>query len=259
MSNKISISPEDLKILENSIDFQDKVNQLLDSGLISQEVANSSDFKSKLINQMVLEKLYPTGIIEDEPISYKIDSMSPGLAILQKAREDLNAGVHEDLGKNDGKRIREYFKHFGMNGGQEWCAAAVSAWMRESGINIIEGSVGAQEIGRQFQSKNRWIPKDKIKPEHLQPGNIVVWSRGEPGSWKGHVGVIDSSDDTGKFKSIEGNSGNNSAQVALNSHSMHDANLLGVGIVSNNDLQSNANIEWICKVAAIFEKICLIK
>jgi hypothetical protein len=169
--------------------------------------------------------------------SYKLLEESPGAStssfgsqVLSNAQADL--GVHEDLGKNDGKRIREYFKYFNMGGGQDWCAAAVSAWMKEAGGGPIQGAVGARNIAGQFDQAGKWIPKNKITPQVMIPGNIVVWSRGGPDSWKGHIGVLESFDGRGGFTSIEANSGPKSDSVVRNSHSISDGNLLGIGILS---------------------------
>lgn len=183
-----------------------------------------------------------------------------GQAVLEKAKKDLSDGVKEDLGKNDGKRIREYFDNFGAKYGQEWCAAALSTWMKEAGGGPIQGSLGAREVGRQFEAINKWIPKENVKPEHLAPGNIAVWSRGKAGSGKGHIGVIESSDSSGGFSSIEGNSGPNGDRVFMNTHNISDGNLLGIGIFSNIKLPEvtakSKNIDKLYKLSHRFEKLC---
>ena len=146
-----------------------------------------------------------------------------GEQVLTNARADL--GVYEDLGKNDGKRIREYFKYFNMGAGQNWCAAAVSAWMIEAGGGPVAGGVGARNIGNQFAQAGRWIPHNKITTEIMKPGNIAIWARGGPDSWKGHIGVIESFDGQ-HFTSIEANAGKSTNSVIRNKHSVNDANLL---------------------------------
>lgn len=175
---------------------------------------------------------------DDPNESYKLLDESPGTGtssfgsqVLSNALADL--GVREDLGRNDGKRIREYFKYFNMGGGQDWCAAAVSAWMKESGGGPIAGAVGARNIAEQFDQIGKWIPRNKITPQTMVPGNIVVWSRGGPDSRKGHIGVIESFDGRNGFTSIEANSGPKYDSVVRNSHSINDGNFLGVGILSD--------------------------
>lgn len=193
--------------------------------------------------------------------SYKLLEMTPeeqgftsgsfGSQVLSAAQKDL--GVREDLGKNDGKRIREYFKYFDMGGGQDWCAAAVSAWIREAGGGPIQGAVGARNVGSQFAQIGKWVPQNKITPQAMTPGNIVVWSRGGPDSWKGHIGVLESFDGNNSFTSIEGNSGPRSDSVVRNSHSIKDSNLLGIGILSDYVPKSkNAHIIRIEKLANLF-------
>jgi hypothetical protein len=196
----------------------------------SQAFLNFDKLLQDLISRLSPRGTKPTS----HPSSKFIDSSQPknfGSAVLAAARADL--GVHEDLGKNDGKRIRQYFKNFGMGGGQDWCAAAVSTWMKEAGGGPIPGGVGARNIGEQFKQAGLWIPKNKITSKDLTPGNIVIWSRGGPDSWRGHIGVIESSN--GKnFVSIEANSGPKSDSVVRNSHSIADENLLGIGILSKH-------------------------
>lgn len=177
-----------------------------------------------------------------------------GSAVLSAAKADL--GVREDLGRNDGKRIREYFKNFGMSGGQDWCAAAVSTWMKEAGGGPIKGGVGARNVGEQFKQAGLWVSRDQITPKDMTPGNIVVWARGGPDSWKGHIGVISSFDGKSGFISIEANSGPRSDAVVTNSHSIKDSNLLGVGILSDHKPAAKiASLDRIEKLAAEYERI----
>jgi hypothetical protein len=184
------------------------------------------------------------------------NSGSFGANVLAKAKADL--GVYEDLGKNDGKRIREYFKNFNMGGGQDWCAAAVSTWMKEAGGGPIAGGVGARNVGAQFAQIGKWVPRDKITPEAMTPGNIVVWSRGGPDSWKGHIGVLESFDGRNTFTSVEGNSGPRTDRVVVNTHSINDSNLLGVGILSDHVPQTrNMNVNRVAQLADMYYKLAI--
>jgi hypothetical protein len=174
----------------------------------------------------LLSSKYSPAEKEEKSAPPKIQSSIAG-SVLSVAQADL--GVHEDLGHNDGKRIRQYFKMFGTTAGKEWCAAAVSFWLKEAGFSAVSGSMGARNLGDQFKEAGLWAPKGKVTPDDLVPGNIAVWSRG--GSGKGHVGVISSSSGD-SFSSIEANSGPNSDSVVINKHSIGDGNLLGIGLVS---------------------------
>jgi len=183
------------------------------------------------------------------------ESSNFGSSVLAAAKADL--GFREDLGKNDGKRIREYFKNFGMGGGQDWCAAAVSTWMKEAGGGPIKGAVGARNVGEQFRQAGKWVPKSEITPEVMTPGNIVVWSRGGPDSLKGHIGVINSFDGKDGFTSVEGNSGPHYDSVVINSHSINDSNLLGVGILSDYIPKEKSSVAGVTELADKFYKISL--
>lgn len=178
-----------------------------------------------------------------------------GLSVLQRALADV--GVTEDLGKNDGRRIREYFSTFNTSSGQNWCAAAVSTWMNEAGGGPIPGSLGAKEIARQFENIRKWIPREKLKAYHLSPGNIAVWHRGDSKSWTGHIGVINSSNGE-SFTSVEANSGPQSNAVVINPHNIRDNNLLGVGILSDHIPEStNSKINYLDKLSARYHGLCL--
>jgi hypothetical protein len=158
-----------------------------------------------------------------------------GLAVLELARQDLD--VREDLGRNDGHRIREYLAEFGLSPPQHWCASALGYWLRRAcqwlGVpRPIEGSAGAQATMGQFRAAGRWIPADA--PGFLaamRKGNVVVWRRGPPGSWQGHIGVIESCPIGGTFWTIEANSGPRGETVARMRRTVEEPRLLGVGIL----------------------------
>jgi hypothetical protein len=175
----------------------------------------------------------------DEDVDDMSAPSSIGQAVLSRAKADLDAGVKE-TSDNRGPRIDQYFKEMGWGVGQEWCAAAVSAWMKEAGVSVVSGSLGARNLGHQFESAKRWVPKNQLKPEHAQPGNIPVWSRGPSNSGQGHVGVIESTDGSGNFKYISGNSGSKSDSVTLGGGSIKDGNLIGIGILSDSGQEKTA-------------------
>ena len=156
-----------------------------------------------------------------------------GDAVLEAAQADLRDGVYEDLGRNDGKRIREYLKPFGLRPPQNWCAVAVSMWLAEAceryGIeNPIKGSPGAQALMVQLRKAGLWVDKSKLEDEDLQPGNVIVWRR-PPVSWHGHVGVISEHQGSDAVATIEGNAGPMGDRVVRNSRRLDDPLLLGVG------------------------------
>ncbi len=160
-----------------------------------------------------------------------------GTALLEQAQADLRAGVRETLGANDGTRIREYLAGTGAPRGSSWCAAALRFWLRAAAAGLavalpIQGSVGAKATMVQLQRAKRWWTAEELRqhPERLRPGMIVVWHRGAPGAWTGHAGVCSRSEGL-HFRSIEGNSGMGSSQVAEMHHHIGEAHLLGAGWV----------------------------
>ena len=164
-----------------------------------------------------------------------------GEAVLDRARIDLAAGVREDLGKNDGHRIREYTARHGRpGGGLNWCAAAVSAWIAEAaeatGVEApIAGSLGAQATMAQLRAVGLFTEAADVTPDDVRPGCVPVWNRAQPGrpstSWWGHVGVCVGLNPDGKtFTSIEGNAGPTGEVVYRNTkRRLDDPRLFGLG------------------------------
>jgi hypothetical protein len=157
-------------------------------------------------------------------------------AVFARAQEDLRLGVREDLGRNDGRRIREYCQPFGVRPPCNWCAVGTSTWILEGSAELgisspVAGSPGAQALGAQFRAARRWVGRHAIRDEHLLPGNVIVWRRGPPGDWRGHVGVIaGKSEDGQSVPTIEPNSGPRSDCVAEMKRSLDDPQLLGIGL-----------------------------
>lgn len=150
-------------------------------------------------------------------------------ALVAHARADL--GVREEGGHNRGKRVEEYLRAVDVPPGSDWCAAALTTWLRaasaETGIAApVQGSAGAKKFIAQFQAAGRWIPRADL-PGRVRPGTVLVWDRGD---WRGHVGVV--ADVQGEWvKTIEGNAGPSSDAVVELRHSLSEARLLGGGLI----------------------------
>jgi peptidoglycan hydrolase-like protein with peptidoglycan-binding domain len=186
-----------------------------------------------------------TGIVDERTRDAAREALPPtepriapgarlGEALLAAARADL--GVREER-TNDGARIREYFAGTGVTPPAHWCAAALRFWLRAAaraaGVTApIAGSVGAKATMAQLQAAHRWITADDLRrePARLRPGQIVVWHRGAPGAYTGHIGVVATVSGR-SFTTIEGNSGAASNAVATMARSLADVNLLGCGFV----------------------------
>lgn len=158
-----------------------------------------------------------------------------GLTLLEEASADLRAGVREVWGPNDGPTIRAYWDGTGAAPPAPWCAAAVRFWLLAAAVSLrmqapIAGSVGAKATAMQLQRAGRWFAAAELRqhPEKLRPGMIPVWHRGAPGARTGHIGVCSRAGGM-HFRSIEGNSGVGSSQVAEMHHHLGEPHLLGAG------------------------------
>ena len=157
-----------------------------------------------------------------------------GEAVLAEALTDLDAGIREDLGRNDGHKIREYLKPWRLKPPQNWCSVAVAAWLvracRLHGLpQPIKGSPGAQATMGQLKRAGLWVPAQRITPADLTPGAVIVWQRGRPGSWMGHIGLVDQPGEPGHVWTVEGNSGPRGDCVARMDRKLDDPRLFGIG------------------------------
>jgi uncharacterized protein (TIGR02594 family) len=94
-------------------------------------------------------------------------------------------------------------QEFMRNGGQNldpavtaWCAAFVNASLAEAGLP------GTNSLAaRSFMD---WgVPVDQPRP-----GDLAVFSRGDPNGWQGHVGFFAGYADDGRINVLGGNQGN---------------------------------------------------
>lgn len=158
-----------------------------------------------------------------------------GEAVLKRALRDLRDGVSEDLGRNDGHRIREYAARCNLVPPINWCAVAVSTWIAEAaeGLRVplpVALSPAARGLMGSFIRAGRWTPWDKLVSSMITPGSIVVWWRGSKSGWQGHVGVVEKLGDMSPvLHTIEGNSGPSGDRVARMQRSLIDERLLGMG------------------------------
>jgi CHAP domain-containing protein len=152
--------------------------------------------------------------------------------LVRAATADL--GVREE-GADDGPRVRAYLAAVGVDAPADWCAAAVSAWLRAAaGAALVPvpvaGSAGAKRLGEQVRGAPgaTWWDGAQLRaePSRLQRGDVVVWDRG---GWRGHVGVVVEAPRGGLFRTIEGNSGPMGDRVARMRRSLADVRLVGAG------------------------------
>ncbi len=130
-----------------------------------------------------------------------------GRNALQVAIEELNAGAREINGNNSGEFVRKYLEPSGITTAEPWCAAFVSWCYFQASGGIKEQmpfdyNVGAKSTYNAFYRKGwTYNLEDGIQPE---PGDIVVWHRGDPQGWMGHIGLVHHMED-GFIHTIEGN------------------------------------------------------
>ena len=156
-------------------------------------------------------------------------------AVLGAATRALSAGVRE-TSANSGPVVDDYLRGVGIAPPANWCAAAVAAWLREGFKSIgrkpwMHLSAQAKAYIREFEKRGRWIPKEQLRAFGVFPkGSIVIWSRGDPSSWTGHIGVLEKHDGN-TLHTIEGNSGPKGDRVARMERNLDDPRLLGIGLV----------------------------
>ena len=162
-------------------------------------------------------------------------------AVIARARKDI--GVTEDLGRNDGVRIREMGKRFGIAPGSNWCAVAVSDWIANGALDAkvtppISGSAGAQALMGQFKSVGRWVAASTARknPSLVKAGMVAVWDRATPGrpetSWLGHTALVTGGCQSfDVFPTIEGNSGPNANACMTGARRLDDPKLFGFGVL----------------------------
>ncbi|XXX79192.1 peptidoglycan-binding domain-containing protein [Sorangium sp. So ce134] len=156
-------------------------------------------------------------------------------AFLAAALADLEAGIVEEA-PNDGERIRQMLAAVGVTWPDHWCAAAVTDWIRRAAASLgvsppVRGSAGALALKAQFQQAGRFISAAELleNPRLLQPGDVAFWTRGEPGSGKGHTAAVKTHATGALFTSVDGNGGQKGDRLARTPRDLRDPRFLGVG------------------------------
>jgi putative chitinase len=121
------------------------------------------------------------------------------MTYFELAQKDL--GLSEIVGADDNPKIVAMFKDVGHswvdNDETAWCAAAVGSWLERSGIKST-GLLNAR-------SYLEW--GDKVELADARPGDVVIFSRGDPNGWQGHVALfVEKTSST--IKVLGGNQGN---------------------------------------------------
>lgn len=123
-------------------------------------------------------------------------------AALAVAINEMNAGHGEVGGNNMGPHVARYLNGI-VGTPNDWCAGFVSFCFETSGQPMpFQYSVGARNILGQLETKGWGVKPSSAHPPI--PGDIIVWWRQAPSSWKGHIGIVHSYDN-GIVRTIEGN------------------------------------------------------
>lgn len=123
------------------------------------------------------------------------------------------AGLSGYNERDHGAMIQDYLKNGGVNlnpAQTAWCAAVVNAALKQTGL---EGT--GSNMARSFLSWGQGTTTPK-------PGDIAVFSRGDPNSQYGHVGFFQGYDDNGNIRVLGGNQSN-----SVNVSAFSPSNLLG--------------------------------
>lgn len=190
--------------------------------------------------------LKPENMIEEEPPTLRSSRPPPdafGLAVLEVAKADLDAGYVEH-GKNAGEDIeRLYLLPLGLPAGAPYCAAAMTSWIRRAceatgRRSPIPGSSGAKAIMGQFEVLHLWTPRGPDLRPAVVPGAVLVWDRSDPARpetrFHGHIEIVCSVGDEVAF-CIGGNADcvfdpkGRPMAVCMTERRLDDPRLLGAG------------------------------
>lgn len=134
-----------------------------------------------------------------------------GRAALAAALDELRTGAREQRVNNDGQWVAKY-----LNGvvppPANWCAGFVSWCFSQAPGGIpFRYSLGARAIRDDFRRRG-WVYDPQAQMP--APGDIVVWWRGQPTGWQGHIGLVHHVDN-GILFTVEGNKGGFPAPVGM--------------------------------------------
>ena len=131
-------------------------------------------------------------------------------------------GHGEEGGNNSGQYVEAY-KGMVFDGDDDddgaWCAAFVSWCFQRAasalGVELpFQLSQGAKALFKLISEAGELV-------SHPQPGDVVCWDRGKPGSWQGHIGFVESYEG-GILRTVEGNNGRFPAKVSRFMYDLED-------------------------------------
>mgnify|MGYP003153781975 FL=1 len=127
-----------------------------------------------------------------------------GLAALEVAIEEI--GLGEEGGNNSGPHVAKYKlqEDDGPDDDGAWCAAFISWCIEEAcrrlGVEMpFKRSQGAKRLFKNAGNAGSFTSTPR-------PGDLICWDRGTPGSWQGHIGIVEKIDGS-IVHTVEGNVG----------------------------------------------------
>ena len=114
----------------------------------------------------------------------------------------MKAGAGEAGGNNLGPFVEKYLVPAGLRPPQPWCAAFVS-WCVHKAARKLKRNAPIPYLAGARAILNRARRLDLLTHDP-QPGDLVVWSRGNPAGPMGHIGIVAGRED-GAIDTIEGN------------------------------------------------------
>ncbi|MEM7052139.1 MAG: CHAP domain-containing protein [Acidobacteriota bacterium] len=155
-----------------------------------------------------------------------------GRAALAAALGEMRAGAREEGGNNSGPWVEKYLRDI-VPTPANWCAGFVSWCFDQHPAGVpFRYSLGARNIRSQFRDKGWLYDVEEQLPE---PGDIIVWWRDQPTSWKGHIGLVHHVSN-GILYTVEGNRGGLPAPVNVFDYVLGRIDkLLGFGRVPEID------------------------
>ena len=119
--------------------------------------------------------------------------------IITIAKNEIGNG---EIGKNNSG---QYVKLYNKGLESSWCAGFISYCLKQSEYNELDYSLSAKAIYNQAKQQN-------IITASAQAGDLIVFWRDSPKSWKGHIGIVERID-SNYIYTIEGNKGQFPAKV----------------------------------------------
>lgn len=125
-------------------------------------------------------------------------NQKPGPKWLDVARK--YEGLREISGRRHNPAILRWWEKIGAHFRDDetpWCGAFVGGVLKEAGYDIVSGGAAARA----------WL-KLPTKLDEPAYGCVVIFWRGSPKGWSGHVGFVVGKDRHGNLMVLGGNQGN---------------------------------------------------